>query len=418
MKKKDLFIISMIIILFILCCFYLHYENTSLKVSNYDILNDKIPEKFDEYKIVQISDFHNTRSKTLRNSLIEEIKEFEPNIIVITGDFIDVNRTDTRISLDFIKEINSIAPIYYVPGNHEAEMTNYQDFKNELSENKVIILDNKLEKLLVETEEINLIGVNDPRMANAPSVSDAAIVDKELKSIEYDNNKFTILLSHRPELIDTYEENNIDLVLSGHAHGGQIRVPFIGGLFAPNQGIFPKLTSGTHEQGKTTLLVSRGIGNSTFPFRINNRPELVSITLNNEKQNKKNNYSKQLGTTTIKLNIPNGWKYEEITPKKSDNFKYALKLYKSSPDKNMTLYYYKSPFVVCGTGRTSKTIKLNNEEEATIGYYENNEKWSDIAFFDLNPNVAFINNDFEEDTNKVFEFIKTIDITIEKNDKN
>jgi len=283
LKKKKLIILPIIIILFVLCCFYLHYENTSLKVSNYDILNDKIPEKFNGYKIAQISDFHNTKSKTLRNSLIKELKESKPNIIVITGDFIDVNRTNTHIALDFIKEINSIAPIYYVPGNHEAKYANYQDFKNELSENRVNVLDNKLEKLVIDTEEINLIGINDPEIANEPSVSDKNIVDKEIKNIEYDNNKFTILLSHRPELIDTYEENAIDLVLSGHAHGGQIRVPFIGGLFAPNQGIFPKYTNGTHEQGKTTLIVSRGIGNSTFPFRVNNRPELVSIILKEEK---------------------------------------------------------------------------------------------------------------------------------------
>ncbi len=283
MKKKTLIIISIIIILFILCCFYLHYENTALKVSNYKISNSKIPEEFAGYKIVQISDFHNTKSKTLKNSLIEEIKKQAPNIIAITGDFIDVNRTDTNIALDFIKEINSIAPIYYVPGNHEARFNDYEDFKNELSENKVTVLDNKIEKLFIENEEINLIGINDPNMVHEPSVSDATIVDKELKNIGYDNNKFTILLSHRPELIDTYKENDIDLVLTGHAHGGQIRVPFIGGLFAPHQGIFPKYTSGVHEQDKTTLIVSRGIGNSTFPFRINNKPELVIIILSKQK---------------------------------------------------------------------------------------------------------------------------------------
>ncbi len=282
MKKKTLIIISIIIILFILCCFYLHYENTTLKVSNYKISNSKIPEEFAGYKIVQISDFHNTKSKTLKNSLIEEIKKQAPNIITITGDFIDVNRTDTNIALDFIKGINSIAPIYYVPGNHEARFNDYEDFKNKLSENKVTVLDNKIEKLFIETEEINLIGINDPDMAHEPSVSNATIVDKELKNIGYDNNKFTILLSHRPELIDTYKENDIDLVLTGHAHGGQIRVPFIGGLFAPHQGIFPKYTSGVHEQDKTTLIVSRGIGNSTFPFRINNKPELVIITLSKQ----------------------------------------------------------------------------------------------------------------------------------------
>ena len=100
--------------------------------------------------------------------------------------------------------------------------------------------------------------------------------------ITYDKTQYTILLSHRPELIDTYTEENFDLVLSGHAHGGQIRIPFLGGLVAPNQGFLPKYTSGIYEKNDTKMIVSRGIGNSIIPFRINNRPELVVINLQNK----------------------------------------------------------------------------------------------------------------------------------------
>ncbi len=282
MKKKTIIIISIIIVLTVLSSLYLYYENTKLQVSNYNIINHNIPVDFNNYKIVQISDFHNTKSKTLTNDLIEEIKEQKPNIIVLTGDLIDSNKTDVEVAINFIKKINNIAPIYYVSGNHEASISSYTKIKEQLVENKVIILDNKTEVLKINESEINLIGIDDPRMAYESFVSDSEIIKVELDNAKYDDNKYNILLSHRPELFDTYVEKELDLVLVGHAHGGQIRIPFIGGIVAPNQGLFPKYTSGIFEESKTTMVVNRGIGNSILPFRINNRPELVIITINNQ----------------------------------------------------------------------------------------------------------------------------------------
>ena len=231
---------------------------------------------------MQISDFHNTKSKNLTNDVIDEIKEQKPNIIVLTGDLIDSNKTDIEVAINFIKKVNNIAPIYYVSGNHEASISSYTKIKEQLTENKVIILDNKTEVLKINESEINLIGIDDPRMAYESFVSDSEIIKGELDNAKYDDNKYTILLSHRPELFDTYVEKELDLVLVGHAHGGQIRIPFIGGIVAPNQGLFPKYTSGIFEKSKTTMVVNRGIGNSILPFRINNRPELVVITINNQ----------------------------------------------------------------------------------------------------------------------------------------
>ncbi len=282
MKKKTMIIISIIIAILILSSLYLYYENTKLQVSNYNIINHNIPVDFNNYKIVQISDFHNTKSKTLTNELIEEIKEQKPNIIVLTGDLIDSNKTDVEVAINFIKKINNVAPIYYVSGNHEASISSYTKTKEQLTENKVIILDNKTEVLKINESEINLIGIDDPRMVYESFVSDSEIINVELDKAKYDDNTYSILLSHRPELFDTYVEKELDLVLVGHAHGGQIRIPFIGGVVAPNQGFFPKYTSGIFEESKTTMVVSRGIGNSVLPFRINNRPELVVITLNSK----------------------------------------------------------------------------------------------------------------------------------------
>ena len=277
--KKKIIISLIIIVLLSLISYYLYYENNTLQVSNYIVTSDRVPEDFNNYKIVQISDFHNTKSKKLHNSLVKEIKNIKPNIIVITGDFIDGNRTDVNTSITLIKNIKDIAPIYYVTGNHEASTESYSKLQEELINNNVIILNGKSEVIENNDGIINLIGLDDPAFNGDPYRDDKTTIKDELKAITYDKSNFTILLSHRPEQINTYAEENFDLVLSGHAHGGQIRIPFLGGLVAPNQGLFPKYTSGLYEKDDTKMIVSRGIGNSIIPFRINNRHELVVITL-------------------------------------------------------------------------------------------------------------------------------------------
>ena len=282
MKKKTIIIILIIFGLLCLCCFYLYFGNIALQISNYDILDTRIPTEFNNFKIIQISDFHNTKSKILTKNLINEIKKQRPNIIVLTGDLIDSNRLNVDIAINFIQSINDIAPIYFISGNHEASINNYSKLKELLIKNKVIILDNKTEILKLNNSQINLIGIDDPQMAHKPYSLDSEIIKVQLNNLNYDASNYSILLSHRPEVFNTYVDNKIDLVLVGHAHGGQIRIPFVGGLIAPNQGIFPKYTSGKFVEDKTTMIVSRGIGNSILPFRINNRPELVVIKLKNK----------------------------------------------------------------------------------------------------------------------------------------
>lgn len=276
---KKFFLIIIIIILSVL---YLYCENNNLQINNYSITNNNFPVEFNNYKIVQISDFHNTKSKRLAKDLVKEIKNQKPDIIVLTGDLIDANKEHMDISIDFIKEINNTAPIYFVTGNHEASINDYSELKNKLEENNVTILDNESQVIKKKSSEINIIGISDPTMKHSHYETDENIIEFELDSIDYNKDNYTILLSHRPELFEIYVDNDINLVLTGHAHGGQIRIPFIGGLIAPNQGLFPKYTNGKIEQDDTTMIVSRGIGNSILPFRINNRPELVLITLSSE----------------------------------------------------------------------------------------------------------------------------------------
>lgn len=281
MKKKAKILITIILILGILCPIHFTYENTKLQITNYTITNESIPEYFNNFKIAQISDFHNTKNKTLTKDLVDEIKKQNPNIIVLTGDLIDANKIDIDTSINFIKEIKDISPIYFTTGNHEASISKYNTLKEKLEENNVIILESDCIQIKINESEINLIGIDDPRFINDSFIEDKEIIKNEISNTKYNKDNFTILLSHRPEVFATYVENNIDLVLTGHAHGGQIRIPFIGGLVAPNQGLFPKYTSGIFEEENTEMIVSRGIGNSILPFRINNRPELVIVTLNN-----------------------------------------------------------------------------------------------------------------------------------------
>lgn len=215
--------------------------------------------------------------------LLELLSESKPDIIVITGDFVDAGHTDIDVAFDFAKVAVNIAPVYYVTGNHEASLSQYDELKTGLEAIGVIVLEDEAIQLKHEKETITLIGLSDPNFTlKGDMFGEApAMVSTKLNSLVDDESSYTILLSHRPELFESYAHCNIDLVLSGHAHGGQFRLPFIGGLIAPDQGIFPKYDAGLFTNGSTNMIVSRGLGNSIIPIRFNNRPEVIVIELLN-----------------------------------------------------------------------------------------------------------------------------------------
>ena len=204
---------------------------------------------------------------------------------MITGDLIDAGHTDIEIAFDFVKKAVQIAPVYFVTGNHEANFSHYDQFKTGLEASGVTVLEDEAIQLVHNNEMITLIGLSDPDFTIKGDMFNEvpAMVNTKLNSLIDDENSYTILLSHRPELFETYVCCGVDLVLCGHAHGGQFRLPFIGGLVAPNQGLFPKYDSGLYADGKTNMVVSRGLGNSIIPFRFNNRPDVVLVELNERK---------------------------------------------------------------------------------------------------------------------------------------
>ena len=257
---------------------YLWWGNNSLSVTNHTVRNDAVPESFDGYRIVQLSDIHN---KDFRGRLSEKVKTLSPDIIVITGDLIDSRRTNLSVSEKLINELKTIAPIYYVTGNHESRIPEYSELRENLEKNGVAVLDGKSIPIERNGESITLTGIDDATFFGSGMLNEREIIfTQRLKELAKDKGgNFGILLSHRPELIDVYAECGFDLAFTGHAHGGQIRLPFVGGILTPNQGFFPEYDAGEFKKGGLTMIVSRGVGNSVFPFRIFNRPEIIVCEL-------------------------------------------------------------------------------------------------------------------------------------------
>ena len=267
-----IYIISLIII--ILGSWYLWYQDSSLSIRKHTVKTEKnIKENI---QIVHISDFHNTHIKKLRSDIIQHLRETKPDYIMITGDLIDSRRTDIDSAIAFVNEITEIAPVYYVTGNHEMRSRRHHEIMERFASTKMHILRNESVKI----HGINLIGLDDLYLV--PRNQRAAVFREEYQKLK-DKDSFNMVMLHRPELFKAYCDNGADLVLSGHAHGGQFIIPGIGGILSPDQGLFPKYTQGLHQQGHTVMIVSRGIGNSLFPFRVNNRPEIIDITITDDK---------------------------------------------------------------------------------------------------------------------------------------
>ena len=278
----------LIIGLFIL---FLYIQNNSIEVNTITVDSDKIPNTFNDYKILHLSDIHNDYYGKKELKLTKKIIASKPDIIVITGDLIDSTRYEFDKIAPLMKKLSEIAPIYYVYGNHEKILTDFEgehQFEKFLSEIGVKVLNIEAEKIFNGEDYINIIGIQDPVTTDGiRKLRFKYTTEEKIKTMlddvtnKIDNDKFTILLSHRPEHLYTYSKYNIDLALTGHAHGGQVRIPFIGGIYAPHQGFLPKYTEGLHRIGNTNMIVSRGLGNSSVPVRIFNTPEIVEIVLKN-----------------------------------------------------------------------------------------------------------------------------------------
>ena len=281
MKKPNKKTVLIVFVLVILCLgIWTLWGNIALEVNEYEIVSDRIPEAFAGFRIAQVSDLHNKDFGEGYGQLLTLLSEINPDIIVVTGDLIDSRQTDLDVALEFAWQAGKIARVYYVSGNHEARVPEYEDLKTGLVKAGVVILENQKVQITREGESITLMGIDDPSFQEDYLFGDSESVARQaIEDLQNESDGYTILLSHRPELFDLFVETEMDLVFSGHAHGGQFRLPFIGGLVAPNQGFFPKYDAGQFTEENTTMIVSRGVGNSIIPIRFNNRPEIIVATL-------------------------------------------------------------------------------------------------------------------------------------------
>ncbi len=273
-KNKKRYLIWLAV--FVLLSVWLLYGNLSIQTTVYDV---KVPQEYsglEGYTIVQISDLHNARFGREQSRLIQAVTEQSPDIIVVTGDLVDSSHTNVDVAMDFINQAVEIAPVYYVTGNHEGWLEGtYADLKAQLLQAGVVVLENEAFTMEIEGEVLSIVGVNDPDMQG----NNIVLTKQAIQTLMSELEGYTILLSHRPELFGDYVESGADLVFAGHYHGGQFRIPFIGGVIAPGAGLFPEYAEGTFTEENTTMVVSRGLGNSVIPVRINNRPEVVVVHL-------------------------------------------------------------------------------------------------------------------------------------------
>ncbi len=250
---------------------YLAWENTAILTTPFSIHSHKIGPGFDGFRIAHLSDIHNAQFGKGHRRLLDQLEAPHPDLIAISGDMLDARRTDMDTALTLAKALVSIAPTYYVMGNHEARTACYPLFEAGLRTAGVTVLRNNSLVLEREGSCITLIGVDIPYEQDNFA--------QTLHNLVFQSKGFTLLLSHHPECFPTYRDAEVDLALCGHVHGGQARIPGIGGVLAPHQGFFPKYDAGLYEEAGTRMIISRGLGNSLCPVRINNRPEIVLVTL-------------------------------------------------------------------------------------------------------------------------------------------
>ena len=281
MKRKN--ILTIAIVFFLLFTGWLLYQNKAVGITEYEVSCEKNP-GLSGFRIVQISDFHNEQFGEKQQKILKKVADCQPDMIAITGDFIDCRKTDVDAAMEFIQGAVKLAPVYYVPGNHESWVSDeYRQLCQRMEEAGVHLMTDCVETIEYGEAAFLCMGIEDPDFytISDPEAQQKGVLDN-IRQFSYKEEDVTLLLSHRPEFYEIYQQEKLDLVLTGHAHGGQFRLPFIGGLVAPNQGLFPTYDAGLFTDGTTHMIISRGIGNSVFPLRVNNPPEIVLVTLKTE----------------------------------------------------------------------------------------------------------------------------------------
>jgi len=262
-QMKILYIFMVLLIVFII---YNYIQISRFNINKPIFYSHKLHE---DLRITQITDYH-SNSLIDKDKLMKKIQEFNPDMIVLTGDILDKYTSDIDSALDLVRRLCSInSNVFFVIGNHELQNTQGQKFISEMIQMGVKFLDNENTLLEVNHNKINIIGLS--------FFADAKDYEKVKESVDWNN--YTLVLSHSPNKLVSLVSGEEDLVLSGHIHGGQVRLPLIGAIIGPGQGLFPKYDKGVFKLGNTFLYIDSGLGNSFLPIRLFNRVQMSNITV-------------------------------------------------------------------------------------------------------------------------------------------
>lgn len=254
--------------------FLIKDSRDDLEISRYEVKSQKLPESFDGFKIVQLSDLHGAEFGEDGMGLVEKVKELEPDIIALTGDFV-TDEGDLAAVEKLAARLTELCPVYFISGNHEFGSGLAVKVRNILERAGVKYLSNEYLTISRGEDGILLGGVEDP-LAYADMLSPDELAQKMNDAAP---DAFKILLGHRNYWMTEYPELPVDLIFCGHAHGGLIRIPGVGGLIGTDRRLFPDFDAGEYNNGRYTLIVSRGLGNSVPIPRVFNRPEIVCVEL-------------------------------------------------------------------------------------------------------------------------------------------
>lgn len=264
----------------VFCSAFVWWSNRSLQTEHFTFISPRLPAGFDGCVIVQISDLHGAEFGEGNEKLLAQVRDARPDFIFLTGDMQDqYRRTPRGYTVALGRTLTEIAPVFFITGNHEWALSDIRDLKRELKDAGVTVLSNEYVALSRNGDSILLAGIDDPNgFADQKKPETLA---SELQEAYPD--AFWLLLAHRNNYFkNVYSRLGADLVISGHGHGGLIRLPFTDGLISVDRSFFPSYTAGFYEENGSKAFISRGLGNSGKTFRLFNRPELVILTLERE----------------------------------------------------------------------------------------------------------------------------------------
>lgn len=264
--------------LFALAAGFVYWQNFTLQVEPVELFFESLPPQFDGLRVAELSDLHGRSFGKNNVRLLRTLQKARPDMICICGDLFD-EKTDLTMLEPLLTGLTDIAPVYYVTGNHEWQVKNLREILQKMRAWGVTVLENEGRVLSRGGAEMVVAGVHDP--CGPYDMKTPAALVRELRSAQ--GNDFILMLSHRNDELAMWSQLGVQLVLSGHCHGGVVRLPFVGGVFGTRRELFPEYDAGVYRQDGTTLFVSRGLGYTNVHFRLFNRPHIPIMILRSGK---------------------------------------------------------------------------------------------------------------------------------------